>query len=59
MTYYWPGTKIVKSQGNAFTYWKEDRPSLANNRSWRQSVIGQKNASNPNKKQLIFTPNSK
>lgn len=25
---YWPGTAILKSQGNAFTNWKEDGESV-------------------------------
>ena len=51
---YWPGTNIPKSQGNAFTSWKENRPSLANNLKWKQSVIGQKNAKQSDKNQLVL-----
>ena len=51
---YWPGTKIVKSQGNAFTLWKEGRPSLANNQKWKQSLIGQQNAFSLDKRQIHF-----
>lgn len=51
---YWPGTKIVKSQGNAFTLWKEGKPSLANNIKWKQSLIGQQNAKNSEKSQLVI-----
>lgn len=25
---YWPGTNIIKSQGNAFTSWKSGKPSI-------------------------------
>ena len=25
---YWPGTKIPKSNGNAFTLWKDGQPSV-------------------------------
>lgn len=49
---YWPGTKIVKSQNNAFTLWKENRPSIANNTKWRQSLIGQKNSAHSKKNQI-------
>ena len=51
---YWPGTKIVKSQGNAFTLWKVNRPSLANNQKWKQSLIGQQNAFSLDKRQIHF-----
>lgn len=51
---YWPGTKIVKSQGNAFTLWKENHPSLANNQKWKQSLIGQQNAFSLDKRQIHF-----
>ena len=49
---YWPGTNIPKSQNNAFTLWKENRPSIANNTKWRQSVIGQKNSAHSKKNQI-------
>ena len=52
---YWPGTKIVKSQNNVFTSWKEDRPSLANNLKWKQSVIGKKNASIGEKVNIVIS----
>lgn len=51
---YWPGTNIPKSQGNAFTSWKENRPSLANNIKWKQSLIGQQNAKHSEKNQIII-----
>lgn len=51
---YWPGTKIPKSENNAFTDWKKKTPSLANNRSWRQSLIGQKNASGSGRNNALF-----
>ena len=51
---YWPGTNIPKSQGNAFTLWKEGKPSLANNHKWKQSIIGQQNAKNSGKNQITF-----
>lgn len=51
---YWPGTNIPKSQGNAFTLWKEGKPSLVNNHKWKQSIIGQQNAKNSGKNQITF-----
>ena len=51
---YWPGTKIPKSNGNAFTAWKEGRPSIANNLKWKQSVIGQQNAKGSDKNQITI-----
>lgn len=50
---YWPGTNIPKSQGNVFTTWK-NKTSLANNLKWKQSVIGQKNAKQSDKNQLVL-----
>ena len=35
---YWPGTKIVKSQGNAFTSWKTGTSRITNSREWKQSA---------------------
>lgn len=55
---YWPGTKIPKSQNNAFTDWKSGKESLANNRSWRQSLIGQKNAAHSKKNSITFKRSS-
>lgn len=38
MEIHWPGTKIVKSQNNAFTSWKTPRESvMANDDSLRKS----------------------
>ena len=35
---YWPGTKIIKSQNNAFTDWKDGRSSkITNTKEWRNS----------------------
>lgn len=53
---YWPGTNIIKSQGNAFTSWKEGRPSLADNRSWHQSVIGKRNVTHSKTYQITIKP---
>ncbi len=37
MNIYWPGTKIVKSQGNAFTSWKEAPSLVTTSRDWKAS----------------------
>ena len=37
MIEYWPGTKIVKSQGNAFTNWKDGPSIVASSRDWKAS----------------------
>ena len=37
MTYYWPGTKIVKSYGNAFTDWKTGTSKITNSKEWKAS----------------------
>ena len=38
MSIYWPGTNIVKSQGNAFTYWKYgERSRITNTKEWKCS----------------------
>ena len=34
---YWPGTNIVKSQGNAFTSWKYGGSSITTSKEWRMS----------------------
>lgn len=35
MNIYWPGTNIVKSQGNAFTSWKSAPSLVTRDREWR------------------------
>ena len=52
---YWPGTNIPKSNGNAFTNWKDGRPSIFNNKNWKQSYVGQQNSLNPDKKQIMYS----
>lgn len=52
---YWPGTNIVKSNNNAFTLWKENKPSFANNTKWRQSLLGQRNAAHSKKNQITIS----
>ena len=34
---YWPGTNIPKSQGNAFTEWKQQRSRITTSTEWRMS----------------------
>lgn len=46
MEIYWPGTKIVKSQDNAFTAWKKPKESvMANDDSHRKSRSATKSRS--------------
>lgn len=52
---YWPGTNIPKSSGNAFTDWKDGRPSIFNTKNWKQSYVGQQNSLNPDKKQIMYS----
>ena len=35
---YWPGTKIVKSENNAFTSWKKPRQTELEKRSFAQQL---------------------
>lgn len=37
MSIYWPGTNIVKSQGNAFTDWKNGGSRITNTKEWKMS----------------------
>jgi hypothetical protein len=37
MNIYWPGTNIVKSQGNAFTSWKEAPSLIMRDKEWKLS----------------------
>ena len=40
---YWPGTKIPKSEGNAFTLWKNGKGSaITNSKEWRMSEASTK-----------------
>ena len=43
MDIYWPDTKIVKSQGNAFD-WRAKADVITNDKAWKQGVIGARNA---------------
>lgn len=38
---YWPGTNIIKSQGNAFTDWKKGGSRITNTAEWRMSQASQ------------------
>ena len=37
MSMYWPGTKIIKSQNNAFTDWKSGGSRITNTKEWKCS----------------------
>jgi hypothetical protein len=58
MSIYWPGTKIVKSQGNAFTSWKSGSPSsITNTKEWKlsqSSTIQNAGAGTDKKKQFTI-----
>jgi hypothetical protein len=43
MDIYWPDTKIVKSQGNAFD-WRAKTDVITNDKTWKQSTTGTRNA---------------
>lgn len=55
---YWPGTKIVKSSGNAFTSWKA-KPSVMSDKSIKQSLIGKQNALSTPRVQITYKKDSK
>jgi hypothetical protein len=44
MTTYWPDTKIVKSQGNAFD-WRAKVTVITDDKNWKQGIVGARNAS--------------
>lgn len=39
---YWPGTKIIKSQNNAFTLWKQGTSTITSSKEWRMSQASTK-----------------
>ena len=49
---YWPGTKIKKSQNNAFDW--RGQSKITSDMKFKQSYIGQKNASNGLEKRQII-----
>lgn len=55
---YWPGTSIPKSNGNAFTSWKA-KPSVMNDKSVKQSLIGKQNALSTPRVQITYKKDSK
>jgi hypothetical protein len=38
MNIYWPDTKIVKSQGNAFN-WRVKTTAITEDKGWKQAVV--------------------
>jgi hypothetical protein len=38
MNIYWPDTKIVKSQGNAFD-WRAKADAITDDKGWKQAVV--------------------
>lgn len=56
---YWPGTKIIKSQGNAFN-WQNYGSKIAATTEWKQSEIStQRMAGTGSDKKKQFTVYSK
>ena len=60
MSIYWPGTKIVKSQGNAFTLWKTGEPSrITSSKEWKMSQASTKqmagSGTDPKKQFTIYS----
>lgn len=56
---YWPGTKIIKSENNAFTEWKQGRSLITTSREWKQSEMSTKqtagSGTNPRKQFTIYS----
>jgi hypothetical protein len=56
---YWPGTKIVKSRGNAFDWQSEPSSQIANNKSFVASARAKRNSSgngtDPRKQFTIYS----
>jgi len=44
MNIYWPGTNIVKSRGNAFDWRSSRDSSVLQDKEWKQSATGTRNA---------------
>lgn len=56
---YWPGTKIVKSKGNAFD-WRKGEDSIASAKEFTKSLKStQANTGNGTNKRRVFTIYSK
>lgn len=41
---HWPGTNIVKSHGNAFDWRRGHQSSVTQDKEWKQSATGTRNA---------------
>ena len=44
MNIHWPGTKIVKSQGNAFDWRAKSTSTVTQDKEWKQSATATLNA---------------
>ena len=44
MNIHWPGTKIVKSHGNAFDWRAKSNSTVTQDKDWKQSATGTLNA---------------
>ena len=51
---YWPGTKIVKSENNAFTDWKKGK-SIASSKEWKASYDSSKNMAENAKTNISYS----
>jgi hypothetical protein len=56
---YWPGTKIVKSRGNAFDWQSDPRSEIVNNQSFVASARAKRNSrgsgTDPRKQFTIYS----
>ena len=52
---YWPGTKIVKSENNAFTEWKTKVGSIASSKEWKASYDSSKNMAENAKTNISYS----
>ena len=56
---YWPGTKIVKSKGNAFCWRDKVESEILSQKSFKQSEISKRNSAgtgtNPKKQFTIYS----
>jgi hypothetical protein len=52
---YWPGTKIPKSENNAFTSWKKTDGSFAVGKEWKQSYTSSKTMTDKAKVNITYS----
>ncbi len=55
MINYWPGTKIIKSQGNAFD-WRQKPSDVLSSQDWKSSEAARRqSALNPNRSFTVYS----